>query len=458
MARRHLGTVAILALASASLGPAFSRSRAKPLYAGWPTMNINVVEFGADPTGKNDSTAAIQAAVDAAANVSAAPNRPSVIGSGGVLVDFVGGTFAVSAPITLYGYRYNGLVLRGGTLVVMPSFAASGFALDLRQISQVNIEDLTIDMQHSGGCARFDDTLQSTVTNLFCLHYSSWGVLGDDQVMRQIAGDLGLALTVLASRDSMVWATSSPSPTRFSRNSCGVNRAIMSPHCRTAPRSRCARSSVTSIPIADAHFATPFQMRFPDSNILNVVIRCTRVGVVDLSGSNSWQNLHIYATCNSASSVTAADSDLSYSCCRPPLPMSPEDPSGSNVAVGFYAGGSQTRIGASYFDDSPVCGEGHRGAASAAAERMRLLYSPQLIVPAHMWLLTLTDSLFYGLSDLVVAPLSPNVTPVGLMASRNIFSYTDYGQVGLQGACTGADERYRGDPVAVPAAPRLRRH
>lgn len=49
-------------------------------------------------------------------------------------------------------------------------------------------------------------------------------------------------------------------------------------------------------------------------------------------------------------------------------------------------------------------------------------------MPADTWLLTLSDSLFYGLSDLVVAPLAPNVIPVGLMASGNIFSYTPYGQ------------------------------
>lgn len=178
---RLLCSVALLAPVLAA--PWLSRSHGKPLSASWPTLNVNVVEFGADPTGKNDSTAAIQAAIDAAANISATPNRPSVIGSGGVVVDFVGGTYAVSAPITLYGYRYNGLILRGGTLVAAPTFNASGFALDLRQISQVNVEDITVDMQHSGGCARFDDTLQSTVSNLFCLHYSSWGVLGGDQVL-----------------------------------------------------------------------------------------------------------------------------------------------------------------------------------------------------------------------------------------------------------------------------------
>ena len=103
------------------------------------------------------------------------------------------------------------------------------------------------------------------------------------------------------------------------------------------------------------------QMRFPDSNILNVVIRCTKVGVVDLSGSNSWQNLHIYATCNSAWGGRVKARCLSGACMRPPF-SSAEDPSGANVAVGFYAGGSQTRISQTYFDDSPV----RCSAASAA--------------------------------------------------------------------------------------------
>lgn len=143
-------------------------------------MNVDVVSFGADPTGKNDSSAAIQAAIDSAANISSAPNRPSVVGAGGVTVDLVGGTYLISTPLTLYGSHYAGLIIRGGSLIAASGFPASSFALDLRQVAQINVEDLNIDMQHSGGCARFDDTLQSTVTNLFCLHYSSWGVLGDD--------------------------------------------------------------------------------------------------------------------------------------------------------------------------------------------------------------------------------------------------------------------------------------
>jgi hypothetical protein len=59
--------------------------------------------------------------------------------------------------------------------------------------------------------------------------------------------------------------------------------------------------------------------------------------------------------------------------------------------------------GSTYFDDSP------------------------LIVPATAWLLTLSDSIFYGLSDLVIAAESPGAVPHGLMLSKNMFSSTDYG-------------------------------
>ena len=146
------------------------------------SLDVDVTTFGADPTGKNDSTSAIQNAIEAAANISSSPGRPSVIGSGGVTVDLVGGTYLISAPLTFHGWRYAGIVFRGGSLVASDAFPMDYFALDLRQVPQVNLEDVIIDMQHAGGCARFDDTLQSTVTNMFCLHYSSWGVLGDNKV------------------------------------------------------------------------------------------------------------------------------------------------------------------------------------------------------------------------------------------------------------------------------------
>ena len=39
----------------------------------------------------------------------------------------------------------------------------------------------------------------------------------------------------------------------------------------------------------------------------------------------------------------------------------------------------------------------------------------------------MSDSIFYGLADLVIAPLNTNVVPVGLMVTRNMFSNTPYG-------------------------------
>lgn len=36
------------------------------------------------------------------------------------------------------------------------------------------------------------------------------------------------------------------------------------------------------------------QMAFPDSNFYNIIIRCTRVGVVERSGANLYNGLHIY--------------------------------------------------------------------------------------------------------------------------------------------------------------------
>ncbi len=158
------------------------------------------------------------------------------------MVDLVGGTYRISAPLTFYGDwsgKYSGLVLRGGTLVAY-GFQDTGFALDFRQAQIITIEDVTIDMQHFGGCARFDASLQITMTGLFCLHYSSWGVLGDDQYGQ------GHELTVA---DSFF--------AEFMWGELNYNN--------TAEQN-----------------GTAIEMRYPDSNFLNIVIRCTKLGVRDL--------------------------------------------------------------------------------------------------------------------------------------------------------------------------------
>lgn len=61
----------------------------------------------------------------------------------------------------------------------------------------------------------------------------------------------------------------------------------------------------------------------------NSVIRCSRVGVINLGGSNLFQGLHVYSTCSLA-------------------------PGTGNVTIGFVAGGTQTRITIAQLDDSPI--------------------------------------------------------------------------------------------------------
>ena len=294
----------------------------------WPTRHLNLILFGGDPTGVADSSAALDAALQSAIN---GTERDGMVGAGGVVVDLVGGTYLISRPMLLHGGKFRGFGIRGGTLFAGPSFPPEGLMLDCVSCSMVFFEDLTIDMQHRGGCMRFDTSLQTTVSNLFCLHYSSYGILGSDG-----AGQ-GHELLVRSSFFAeFMWGE--PGFDDVSKQN-----------------------------------GTAIFMLFPDSNFYDIIIRCTRVGVINRSGANLYHGLHIYATCNKA-------------------------PDGGNVSLGMLSDSWQTRISNCYFDDSPL-------------------------VVSMLFGVVVEGSLFYGLSGLIVAPLSSNVKPRGLFFSRNVFSH-----------------------------------
>lgn len=325
------------------------------------SLDIDVTAFGADPTGKNDSTSAIQDAIEAAANISSSPGRPSVIGSGGVSVNLVGGTYLISAPLTFYGGRFAGIVFRGGSLVASGAFPLEYFALDLRQVSEINIEDVIIDMQHAGGCARFDDTLQSTVTNMFCLHYSSWGVLGDNKVRGdaipwgavlasrlppELQFGMGHELTVADSTFAeFMWGEPGYNVTA-QQNGTAIEVCGWQPGATAsgAHSHSCCTDALPRLqhperrhPLHQGGRRRPERVQLvAEPPHLRDVQQCAGVG------------------------VRGRGTTVGPAC----APSSAEDPSGANVAVGFYAGGSQTRISQTYFDDSPV----RRSAAARAAQ------------------------------------------------------------------------------------------
>ena len=253
-----------------------------------PTLTISPITLGADATGVADSTAALAAALAAGKALAANNSLPAAAGSGGVLIDLAGGTYRVTAPLLLRGA--NGVRLAGGTLVAGAGFPATGCLLDIEGGGNLVLEDLTLDSNHTGCGLRVDSVVQVTLARTFFLHYSSFGVWGDD--------------------------------------SHGASHELMVSECFFAEYMWGERGFDTlALQNGTAIYLAP---QFYDSNFYHSIIRCTRTGIVNLAGANLWHGMHIYSTCNKDPSGGNVSVGL------------------LNAAWG------QTRIASSYFDDSPL--------------------------------------------------------------------------------------------------------
>jgi len=135
------------------------------------------VDFGADPTGVNDSTKALQAAVDAAFAV-VMPDRWSHASKPvrNTVVHLGGGTYRTSGTIWLG----TGLTFR---LCCGGLFAGGDFAADAFMVSGgpglegVSITDVSFDLMRKGqGAIHFDNTLRVHLDRLFVHHYTAYGI------------------------------------------------------------------------------------------------------------------------------------------------------------------------------------------------------------------------------------------------------------------------------------------
>jgi hypothetical protein len=264
-----------------------SRVPVHPTPAG-PSMTLSVIALGGDPTGVQDSTQALQTALSSAASLSASNALPGATGSGGVGVDLGGGTYRITSPLLLH--YFNGIRVFGGTIVAGVGFPPTGCLLDVQGQGNLVFEDLTLDSNHTGGGMRVDNVVEVTVRSLFFLHYSSFGIWGDDA--HGASHELLVTESFFA---EFMWGEKG-FDTIALQNGTGI-------------------------------YLAP---QFYDSNFYNSIIRCTRVGVVNHAGANLFHGLHIYSTCNKDPlGVNVAVGML-------------------NVAWG------QTRVDNCYFDDSPL--------------------------------------------------------------------------------------------------------
>jgi len=299
-----------------------------PIYNN--TMNINLISLGADPLGVNDSTSIIQQAINLASEYR---NIYNVL----IKIDLEGGNYLISSPIYLNNSKYNGIIIGNGQITVNPDlFLNTDFIFYCIQCSQITWMDLVLENHHIGGGILTDTGLQNVIDNVFFLHYNTMGIFGDSKY--------GMGHELL------------------------VSNSVFAEYMWGEPNYN----------ITSKQNGTAIYMTYPDSNFYNIIIRCTKVGVINKAGANLYHGVHIYSSCN-------------------------KNPNGENIAVGYLSNANQNRITNCYFDDSPL-------------------------VFTDIWAGTITNNLFYGFSGIILAPQQNNIWINGIIIKNNLFTATPYSQ------------------------------
>lgn len=93
---------------------------------------ISPVQYGADPTGKQDSSTAFDAAIKAMLKLGSSTDFQGRIDLGGAIFDLMGGRYLVSEPVVIPAGYANFRVQRG-TLIAAPQFpkAADRYILQI---------------------------------------------------------------------------------------------------------------------------------------------------------------------------------------------------------------------------------------------------------------------------------------------------------------------------------------
>eukprot|EP00055_Hartaetosiga_balthica_P010730 m.46832 g.46832 ORF g.46832 m.46832 type:complete len:512 (+) comp7289_c0_seq1:185-1720(+) len=152
---------------------------------------INPVEFGADPTGEKDSTAAFQACVAAMLNRTNKSNVTMAINIfdlGGVTLNLHGGQYLISQPIVIPPYFGNAHIVQG-TLRASKSFPSDRYLIEIGDSTCegggqgscnefINIRDMMLDASHtSAGGVHITSTMGVTIGPAFFIGYLVNGIL-----------------------------------------------------------------------------------------------------------------------------------------------------------------------------------------------------------------------------------------------------------------------------------------
>ncbi|XP_010536926.1 PREDICTED: polygalacturonase QRT3 isoform X2 [Tarenaya hassleriana] len=139
-----------------------------------------VTSYGADPTGKSDSTDAILKAMEDAFN---GPNHgllmEGINNLGNAKIDLEGGSYLISRPLRFPTSGAGNLMIAGGTLRASEDFPADGYLIDLSDKSSkrqyifefITLKDMLLDCNYRGGGIAVVNSLRTSIDNCYVTHF-----------------------------------------------------------------------------------------------------------------------------------------------------------------------------------------------------------------------------------------------------------------------------------------------
>uniref|UniRef100_A0A7N0ZUK0 Rhamnogalacturonase A/B/Epimerase-like pectate lyase domain-containing protein n=1 Tax=Kalanchoe fedtschenkoi TaxID=63787 RepID=A0A7N0ZUK0_KALFE len=150
----------------------------------------DVRTYGADPTGRNDSTEAILNALSDAFNKRSSNGTliTDVYDLGGAQVYLAGGTYTISRPLRFPAPGAGNVQIHGGTIRASDAFPAKGYLIDLTpphgapkgvaySYEFITLRNLLLDVNYRGGGISITNSLRTSIDNCYVTHFTTEGII-----------------------------------------------------------------------------------------------------------------------------------------------------------------------------------------------------------------------------------------------------------------------------------------
>ncbi|WCJ28730.1 Pectin lyase-like superfamily protein [Euphorbia peplus] len=149
-----------------------------------------VISYGADPTGKSDSTQSLLKAIAAVFDEQNSTQNGHILMSGisnlgGAHITLEGGIYLISKPLHLPVAGAGNLIISGGTLRASDDFPADGYLIDLSatrsssshyNYEYITLRDLMLDSNFRGGGISVINSLRTNIDNCYLAHFTTTGI------------------------------------------------------------------------------------------------------------------------------------------------------------------------------------------------------------------------------------------------------------------------------------------